>query len=77
VWVPLVLLVGGLVVGLLVALVCRFAARASARRRASRSDEQLRATIQRVTDIVVIGPMQDEVDAYLRCRDGAAAALKP
>jgi hypothetical protein len=23
-----------------------------------------------------VGPMQDGVDAYLRCRDGIAAALK-
>jgi hypothetical protein len=76
VWLPVILLAGGLAVGLALALVCRVAARASARRRASRAVERLRGTIQRVTDIVIIGPMQDEVDAYVRCRDGVAAALK-
>jgi GTP-binding protein EngB required for normal cell division len=77
VWVPALMLVGGLVVGLGLAVVCRVAVRASASRRARRADELLRGAIQRVTDIVIIGPMQDEVDAYARCRDGIATALKP
>jgi predicted GTPase len=77
VWVPVLLAVGGLAAGLALAAVGRLAARASARARARRADERLRGAIQRVTDIVVIGPMQDEVDAYQRCRGGIAAALKP
>jgi GTPase Era involved in 16S rRNA processing len=77
VWVPVLMLVGGLAAGLVLGLVSRVAAEASARARARRADERLRSAIRRVTDIVVVGPMQDEVDAYIRCRDGIAAALKP
>jgi GTP-binding protein EngB required for normal cell division len=76
VWVPVILLVGGLAAGLVLAVVGRIAAAASARRRATRADQKLRGAIQRVTDIVIVSPMQDEVDAYLRCRDGVATALK-
>jgi GTP-binding protein EngB required for normal cell division len=76
VWVPAILVAGGLAAGIVLAVVGRIAAAASARRRAGRADERLRGAIQRVTDIVVVGPMQDGVDAYLRCRDGIAAALK-
>jgi GTP-binding protein EngB required for normal cell division len=77
VWVPAIMLVGGLAAGIALALVSRLAVRASARSRARRADASLRGAIQRVTDIVVVGPLQDEVDAYVRCRDGIATAMKP
>jgi GTP-binding protein EngB required for normal cell division len=74
--VPTLLLIGGVAAGLIVAAVSRFAARISARRRAQRSGARLRAAIARVTDSYVVTPMQAEIDAYLRCRDGLAVALK-
>ncbi|HSS68408.1 MAG TPA: GTPase [Nocardioidaceae bacterium] len=77
VWVPVIMVVGGLAGGLVLAVLGRIASAASARARARHAEQQLRGSINRVTDIVIVGPMQDEVDAYLRCRDGIATALKP
>jgi hypothetical protein len=77
VWVPVIMVVGGLAGGIVLAVVGRIASVASARARARHAEERLRGSINRVTDIVIVGPMQDEVDAYLRCRDGIATALKP
>jgi GTP-binding protein EngB required for normal cell division len=77
IWVPALMVVGGLAVGIVLSLAGRLAARASAAARARKADERLRGAVQRVTDIVIVGPMQDGVDAYLRCRDGIATALRP
>jgi hypothetical protein len=74
--VPTLLLIGGVAAGLLVAAVSRVTARLSARRRAQRAGARLRAAIERVTDAHIVTPMRHEVDAYLRCRDGLATALK-
>jgi GTP-binding protein EngB required for normal cell division len=76
VWIPVLMVVGGLVVGIVLAVIGRIAAAASARSRARQAEAQLRGAINRVTDIVIVGPMQEEVDAYLRCRDGIATALR-
>jgi len=59
-----------------VAVVCRFAARVSARRRAQRADVRLRSAIADVCDEMVIMPMQAEMTAYTRCRDGLRSALR-
>lgn len=74
--VPTVLLLGGVLGGLLVAALSRAAASVSARRRARRADQSLRAAIEKVCDVFVIAPLQHEIDAYLRCRDGLATALR-
>ena len=74
--VPLLLLVGGVALGVAIAFLCRAAVRVSARRRAQVADERLRAAIDEVADELVIAPMQAQVDAYVACRDGVAAALR-
>ena len=74
--VPTLMLVGGIVLGLLIGVACRYATGVSARRRAARVDARLREAIEGVTDELVVDPMRREIDAYLACRDGAAAALR-
>lgn len=74
---PAVMLVGGLALGILITVLGRVAVRVSAKRRAQRADDRLRSAIESVTDELVVNPMQAEVDAYARCRDGLAAALAP
>ncbi|MGH3506918.1 MAG: GTPase [Nocardioidaceae bacterium] len=74
--VPTLLLIGGVVLGLVVAGLSRLAARWSARRRAKRAEASLHAAIAKVVDDLVVEPMQDELDAYARCRDGVEAALR-
>jgi len=73
---PLVMLIGGVLVGIGLALLCRLAIRMSARRRAQVADQRLRAAIDTVVDELVVTPMQDEIAAYVACRDGLAAALR-
>ncbi len=72
---PTLLLVAGVGLGVVIAVLCRFAAKVSARRRARRADHRLRVAIETVCDELVVGPIQAEVAAYLRCRDGVRAAL--
>ncbi|MGH3470673.1 MAG: YfjP family GTPase [Nocardioidaceae bacterium] len=74
--VPVLMLVGGVVVGIVVALLCRLGSPFSARRRARRADGRLRSAIVSVTDDVVVRPIQDELDAYVACRDGVKTALR-
>jgi len=74
--VPLVLLTGGVVLGIGLALLCRFAIRMSARRRARVADQRLRSAIESIADELVVTPMQDEIAAYVACRDGVATALR-
>jgi GTP-binding protein EngB required for normal cell division len=73
--VPTLLLLGGVLAGLLVAGLCRLAARWSARRRAHRAKARLLDSIAEVVDRLVVEPMQRELDAYARCRDGVKTAL--
>ena len=64
------------VLGVLVATASRAGADVSARRKAAAVDRRLRNAIGSVGDEMVIGPIAAEIDAYCRCRDGVAAALK-
>ena len=73
---PTVLLIGGVVLGVVVAMASRAGADVSARRKAAAVDRRLRDAIGSVGDEMVIGPIAAEIDAYCRCRDGVAAALK-
>jgi GTP-binding protein EngB required for normal cell division len=73
--IPTLLFLGGIVVGVLVAVLCRFFIRISARRRARRAEQRLVAAIAQVTDDLVVLPVQAEVDAYLKARDGLRTAV--
>jgi hypothetical protein len=73
---PAVLLIGGIAAGLLLAILCRLAVRVSARRRSHRAEQRLRAAVEQVTDELIVFPVQAEVDAYIKTRDGLQAALK-
>jgi GTP-binding protein EngB required for normal cell division len=74
--VPTALLLGGLAVGVVLAMLCRVLVRISARRRAHRAEQRLVAAIERVTDDLIVLPVQAEVDAYITARDGLHTALK-
>ncbi|MEI2712412.1 MAG: GTPase [Nocardioides sp.] len=74
--VPTLMLLGGVVAGLLLALVCRFLVAATAKSRARAADKRLRTGISTVTDELVIAPIQAELDAYTKTRDGLRTAVK-
>jgi GTP-binding protein EngB required for normal cell division len=73
---PTLMLVGGVVAGLVVAGLSRLAAGWSANRRAHTAGDRLRKSIAGVVDEMVVQPVQAELDAYVRCRDGLQAALR-
>jgi hypothetical protein len=62
--------------GVLVALLSRLFATLGARRKARSADRRLRAAIAEVTDELVIEPIETELAAYRRARDGLATALR-
>ena len=74
--VPTLMLLGGALAGVLVALLCRVFTSLGARRRASSADRRLRAAISEVTEELVIEPIEAEIEAYRRTRDGLAVALR-
>ena len=73
---PTLLLVGGVALGLLLALVCRFLVAATARRRARAADRRLRDAVRKVSEELVIEPVQDELRAYTTVRTGLDRALR-
>ncbi|HEX6248460.1 MAG TPA: GTPase [Nocardioidaceae bacterium] len=74
--VPTLMLLGGIVVGVVLALMSRVFAAVAARRKARSADRRLRAAIGQVTEELVIEPIEAEIDAYRRTRDGLEAALR-
>lgn len=72
---PTVLLLGGVALGVLLALVCRFLVAATARRRAASVDRRLREAIHQVSADLVVGPIEAELAAYERVREGLKRAL--
>ena len=74
--VPTLMLLGGVVAGVLVAVLSRLFSAMGARRRARSADRRLRAAIAEVTEELVIEPIETEIEAYRRARDGLAAALR-
>jgi GTP-binding protein EngB required for normal cell division len=74
--VPTLLLVGGLVLGIVLALVCRLLVSATARRRARTAERRLRTAISEVSQELVVAPVESELAAYSKVRDGLAAALR-
>lgn len=73
---PTLLLVGGVALGLLLALVCRFLVAATARRRARTADRRLREAVRKVSEELVIEPVQNELRAYATVRTGLDRALR-
>ena len=74
--IPTLMLLGGIVVGVALALLSRVFASLAARRKARSADRRLRAAIAEVTEELVIEPIEGEIEAYRRTRDGLAAALR-
>ena len=73
---PTVMLVGGIVLGVLLALVCRLLVGLTARRRARAADRRLRDAISGVSRELVVEPVEAELTAYSRVREGLATALR-
>ena len=73
---PTFMLLGGVAVGVLLALLCRVFTGWSARSKARSADRRLRAAIGEVTEDLVVTPIEAEVEAYRRTRDGLATALR-
>ena len=74
--VPTLMLLGGVVAGVLVALLARLFSSLGARRKARSADRRLRAAISEVTEELVVEPIEAEIEAYTRVREGLAAALR-
>ena len=74
--VPTALLLGGILAGIVVAFLARIASGLAARRRAAAADRRLRAGISEVTERLVIAPIEAELAAYRRFRDGVATARR-
>ena len=73
---PTLLLIGGVALGLLLALVCRFLVAATARRRARVADRRLRDAVRKVSEELVIEPVENELRAYATVRTGLDRALR-
>jgi GTP-binding protein EngB required for normal cell division len=73
--VPAVLLVGGIAVGIVLALVSRLLVRLGATARARRAERRLRSAIDDVAEELVVVPIEREVAAYGRAREGLRRAL--
>jgi hypothetical protein len=73
---PTLLLIGGVALGLLLALVCRFLVAATARRRARVADRRLRDAVRKVSEELVVAPVEAELQAYTTVRTGLTQALR-
>jgi GTP-binding protein EngB required for normal cell division len=74
--VPTLMLLGGVVLGVLVAMLSRVFSNIGAHRRARSADRRLRGAIAKVTEELVVEPIEAELEAYRRTREGLAAALR-
>ncbi|MDQ6687072.1 MAG: 50S ribosome-binding GTPase [Actinomycetota bacterium] len=68
--VPTLLLVAGVALGVLLALLARVLIRIGSQARARKADRRLRAGVTSVTDKLVVKPIEAELTAYGRARDG-------
>lgn len=73
---PTLMLLGGVLLGLLLALVCRGLVSMTARSRATDADKRLREAVRKVSDELVVKPVETELQAYTTVRNGLAKALK-
>jgi predicted lysophospholipase L1 biosynthesis ABC-type transport system permease subunit len=71
---PTVLVVGGVLAGVLVAALSRIGVEVGARRRAARARASLRSAISKVTDELVLTPVQVERERYEDARAALARA---
>ena len=74
--IPTLMLLGGVLLGVLLALVCRVLVAVTARRRAKAADRRLRDAITTVSQELVVAPIEAELAAYSRVRQGLATALR-
>ncbi|MGN6780332.1 MAG: GTPase [Marmoricola sp.] len=72
--VPTWLLVGGVVLGLLLAVLSRGLVTLGARARAARAERRLRSAVDDVVGELVVEPIEAELAAYRRARDGLRRA---
>ncbi len=73
--VPTLLLLGGIAVGIVVALASRALVAVGARSRARAADRRLRTSIAAVTEKLVLQPIEVELEAYRKTREGLQRAL--
>jgi GTP-binding protein EngB required for normal cell division len=74
--IPTLMLLGGVVLGVVLAVLSRLLTTLGARRKARAVERRLRAAVAEVTDELVIDPIEAEIAAYRRTREGLAAALR-
>ena len=72
---PTALLLGGVAAGFLLAIVSRVLVGLSARSRARAAEKRLRNAIGEVTERMILQPIDTELDAYRRAREGLQRAL--
>jgi GTP-binding protein EngB required for normal cell division len=72
---PTALLLGGVAAGILLALVSRVVAGVDARSRARAAEKRLRASIASVNEKMILQPIDVELDAYRKTREGLQRAL--
>jgi GTP-binding protein EngB required for normal cell division len=72
---PTLLLVGGVAVGLVLAAVSRFLIGLGARTRARSADKRLRQAIAEVTEKMILHPIEVELAAYTKTREGLQRAI--
>ncbi len=72
---PTLLLLGGIAVGVLVALASRVLAGIGARTRARGAEKRLRSAIAGVTETMILSPVDVELKAYRKTREGLQRAL--
>jgi len=73
---PTLMLLGGVVLGIVLAMVCRVLVGFTARRRARAADRRLREAISTVSQELVVAPIEAELAAYSRVREGLTVALR-
>src|SRR3546814_1123673 len=67
---PTLMLLGGVALGIVLALICRVLVSLTAKARARAADRELRSGIRQTTQDLVIQPIERELDAYERVREG-------
>jgi hypothetical protein len=73
---PLVILIGAVVLGVVLAIIGRVLVAGTAKTRAASADQRLRSAVSEVSHELVVEPVQAELAAYARHRDGLVKALK-
>ncbi|KQZ67527.1 GTPase family protein [Nocardioides sp. Root151] len=74
--IPTLMLIGGVLLGIVLALFCKVLVSLTARSRARAADKGLRGQIRGISQNLVIQPIEGELDAYGRVREGLATALR-